>query len=153
MRSLGVSFFECCDIDRDRACNGILDNVAIKIAWRPPLPELVSYGVRSISFNHNGPGYQAAAKPQMDASVSISEQTPAVASSTIKAGSERRQLKSFLLAVGVVLSLINRFISIERTINSVPNAVVVIAAVFGLLDIPGLPLSAETGRVLQAQPT
>jgi hypothetical protein len=48
------------------------------------------------------------------------------------------QILVVLIAVGVLLWLVNRFIPMQGTIKSILNAVVVIAVVFWLLDIFGL---------------
>jgi hypothetical protein len=48
------------------------------------------------------------------------------------------QLVVVLIVVGVLLSLVNRFIPMQGTIKSILNAAIVIAVVLWLLDVFGL---------------
>jgi hypothetical protein len=48
------------------------------------------------------------------------------------------QIVMVLIVVGVLLWLVNRFIPMQRSINSILNGVVVIAVVLWLLNIFGL---------------
>jgi hypothetical protein len=57
------------------------------------------------------------------------------------------QLLMVLIAVGVLLWLVNRFIPMAGSIKSILNAVVVIAVVLWLLNITGLFHSLSRIRV------
>ncbi|MCX5877032.1 MAG: hypothetical protein NT087_12220 [Deltaproteobacteria bacterium] len=57
------------------------------------------------------------------------------------------QVVLVLVVVGVVLSLINRFIPMARSIKSILNAVVIITVVLWLLNVFGLSSYLSTIRV------
>jgi hypothetical protein len=57
------------------------------------------------------------------------------------------QVLLFLVVVGVLLWLVNRFIPMQGTIKSILNAVVVIAVVIWLLNVFGLLHNLSNIRV------
>ena len=57
------------------------------------------------------------------------------------------QVVMFLIVVGVLLWLVNRFIPMQGTIKSILNAVVVIAVVLWLLNIFGFLHSLSRMRI------
>jgi hypothetical protein len=57
------------------------------------------------------------------------------------------QLLMVLIAVGVLLWLVNRFIPMARSIKSILNAVVVIGVVLWLLNITGIFHSLSRIRI------
>ena len=57
------------------------------------------------------------------------------------------QLAASLIVVGVLLSLVNTFIPMARSIKSILNAVVVIVVVVWLLNVFGLLSSIQNFRI------